>query len=302
MLQRTLGEHIDLQVVLAPEPWSSLADPFQLEAAIVNLAVNARDAMPSGGRLLIETANVVLDEHYAARNADASVGEHVAVIVTDTGSGIPPEVIERVFEPFFTTKEVGRGTGLGLSMVYGFAKQSGGHVKIYSEVGHGTSVRLYLPRAARQSSASSPGDAETATGGEAPAAPRIVLVVEDDPGVRNMAVSVLGNLGYQVREAPDGRKALDILTGGGHVDLLFTDMIMPNGMSGQDLIRAARELRPGLKFLLTSGYSEHFIRAQQEPAQDVHLLNKPYRREMLATAVRGALADDAGAATPPARP
>jgi signal transduction histidine kinase len=293
MLQRTLGEHIHLQVVLAPEAWTSVTDPVQLEAAIVNLAVNARDAMPGGGRLLIETANVVLDEHYAARNADASVGEHVAISVTDTGTGIPPDVIERVFEPFFTTKEVGRGTGLGLSMVYGFAKQSGGHVKIYSELGHGTSVRLYLPRAAEHLPAPPPAGTGPAAGAGGPAEPSIVLVVEDDAAVRSMAVSVLDGLGYRVREAPDGRKALDILTGSEHIDLLFTDMVMPNGLSGQDLINAARELRPGLRFLLTSGYSEHFIKAQREPGSDVHLLNKPYRRETLAMAVRNALTDDA---------
>jgi signal transduction histidine kinase len=170
MLRHTLGEHINLETVLAPEPWHSLADPFQLEAAIVNLSTNARDAMPNGGRLLIETANVHLDEHYAAQNADASPGDHVAVIVTDSGTGMPPEVVERVFEPFFTTKEIGRGTGLGLSMVYGFAKQSGGHVKIYSEIGHGTSIRLYLPKVAEQA----------ASTGEALAGPR-----PDTRGVRH---------------------------------------------------------------------------------------------------------------------
>jgi|SRR5581483_1087811 len=291
MLQRTLGEHVSLETVLAPEPWHSLADPFQLEAAIVNLATNARDAMPKGGRLLIETANVHLDEHYVAQNADATVGEHVAVIVTDSGTGMPPEVVERVFEPFFTTKEVGRGTGLGLSMVYGFAKQSGGHVKIYSEVGHGTSVRLYLPRAAAESLPVS--GAQAGAGSEAPAVPATVLVVEDDPAVRGMAVKVLEGLGYRVREAQDGRCALDILgSSNEHIDLVFTDMVMPNGISGRDLIKAARELRPELRFLLTSGYSEKFMRAQQDADSDVGLLNKPYRRETLATAVRQALQPD----------
>jgi signal transduction histidine kinase len=286
MLRHTLGEHINLETVLAPEPWHSLADPFQLEAAIVNLSTNARDAMPNGGRLLIETANVHLDEHYAAQNADASPGDHVAVIVTDSGTGIPREIVERVFEPFFTTKEVGRGTGLGLSMVYGFAKQSGGHVKIYSEVGHGTSVRLYLPKVAEQ--AASAAEALAGPSDTKPAAAGTILVVEDDPAVRKMAVNVLEDLGYQVRQAPDGRSALDFLQGTtSHIDLLFTDMVMPNEVSGQDLIRAARKLRPDLKFLLTSGYSEHFIKGQQDP--DVRLLNKPYRREMLATAVRKAL-------------
>jgi CheY-like chemotaxis protein len=238
---------------------------------------------------VIETGNVHLDEDYAAQNSEVAPGDYASIMVTDSGTGMPREVIERAFEPFFTTKEVGRGTGLGLSMVYGFVKQSGGHVKIYSEVGHGTSIRLYLPRATQAAAATqdaldsaSPGPA---LGGES------ILVVEDDSAVRKMAVNILEDLGYKVRQAPDGRSALDILRGSEHIDLLFTDMVMPNGVSGQDLIRTARELRPAMKALLTSGYSEQFLKSQNA-TPGMHLLNKPYRREMLAMAVREALSRD----------
>ncbi len=287
MLERTLGEDICFESTLAPGLWPALADPSQLEHAILNLAVNARDAMPKGGRLVIETSNMRLDENYAAQNADIAPGDYASIIVTDSGTGMPPEVVERVFEPFFTTKEVGKGTGLGLSMVYGFVKQSGGHVKIYSEVEHGTSIRIYLPRAERHAPAAV--DAVAATG--TPVAPSgiTIMVVEDDPAVRKMAVSTLENLGYRVRQAPDGCSALEILRGGEPIDLLFTDMVMPNGMSGQDLIRAARELRPTMRTLLTSGYSEQFIKPQQDADRNLPLLNKPYRQDMLATAVRRAL-------------
>jgi CheY-like chemotaxis protein len=214
-------------------------------------------------------------------------GDYVAVIVTDSGTGMTPEIIERVFEPFFTTKEVGKGTGLGLSMVYGFVKQSRGHVKIYSEIGHGTSFKLYFPKAARLAGAEAemqgPSKSEVASGRET------VLVVEDDPAVRKAAVRTLEGLGYQVRQAVDGKSALAVLHGPSHVDLLFTDMIMPNGISGQDLANAARQLRPEMKVLLTSGYSEQFIAMRGDIDQAIPLLSKPYRREKLASAVRSAL-------------
>ncbi len=287
MLERTLGEHIVLEKALSVDLWPALADPSRLEDAILNLAANARDAMPNGGRLVIETSNMNLDENYAAQNADVVAGEYVAISVTDSGTGMPPEVIEHVFEPFFTTKEVGRGTGLGLSMVYGFVKQSRGHVKIYSEVGHGTSIKLYLPKAEQQ--AQPAADISPAATIELSSGSQTVLVVEDDAAVRKMAVSILEDLGYQVCQASDGRSALDILRGGEDIDLLFTDMVMPNGLSGQDLIRAARQLRPDIKALLTSGYSAQFIEAQEDVNRDIRLLSKPYRREMLAIAVRGAL-------------
>jgi signal transduction histidine kinase len=287
VLERTLGEHIVLESAAAKDLWPALADPSQLEDALLNLAVNARDAMPKGGRLVIETSNVHLDEDYVAQNADVVPGNYAAIVVTDSGTGMSPETIEHVFEPFFTTKEVGRGTGLGLSMVYGFVKQSGGHVKVYSEVGHGTCVKLYLPKATQP--AQSIVDISAAPSVEPYSGCETILVVEDDPAVRKMAVSILEGLGYLVRQASDGRSALDILHGTEHIDLLFTDMVMPNGVSGQDLIQAARQLRPDMKALLTSGYSVQFIKTQADANRDVRLLNKPYRREMLATAVRGAL-------------
>jgi PAS domain S-box-containing protein len=290
LLERTLGEHIALQTVLAADLWPALADQAQLEDAIVNLALNARDAMPNGGRLVIETTNAHLDQAYAAENAEVTAGDYVALDVTDSGSGMSPEIVERAFEPFFTTKEVGRGTGLGLSMVYGFVKQSRGHVKIYSEIGHGTRVRLYLPRALEQASPSSKGSAQPAM--KMPVGQEAILVVEDDPSVRGMAVSSLEGLGYRVHEAPDGKSAIEVLSKVDQIDLLFTDMIMPNGMNGHELIRAAREMRPSLKVLLTSGYSDQFIKTA-DGAPDVRLLSKPYRRDGLATAVRAAL--DGGA-------
>jgi len=286
ILQRTLGEHIAVRPVLAEGLWQALADPSQVEDAILNLAVNARDAMPNGGRLVIETANAVLDEHYAAQNLEVTPGDYVAVSITDSGTGMPPEVIERVFEPFFTTKEVGRGTGLGLSMVYGFVKQSRGHVKIYSEVGHGTRITVYLPRAAvaehEVPATSAPVKAEQ-TGHET------ILVVEDSDAVRRVAVNILRHLGYQVREAEDGPHALAILQEPVHIDLLFTDLIMPNGIDGQELLRRARALRPGLKALFTSGYSEQFIKGRGPTEAGVPLLSKPYRTQKLAEAVRGVL-------------
>jgi len=286
LLERTLGEHIAVKTVLAPDLWVTLADPSQLEDTILNLAVNARDAMPNGGQLIIETANAVLDQDYAAHNVEVVPGEYGAVSITDSGIGMPPDVVERVFEPFFTTKEVGRGTGLGLSMVYGFVKQSRGHVKIYSEVGHGTRVMVYLPRAPVAQRAEEESDASprgNLTGHEA------ILVVEDSQPVRRVAVNILRGLGYQVSEAEDGPSALAMLDQPGKIDLLFTDLIMPNGIDGQELLRRARVLRPGLKALFTSGYSEQFIKSRGPTKAGVPLLSKPYRTQKLAEAVRSAL-------------
>jgi len=289
ILERTLGEHIAVQACLTDGLWPALVDPSQLEDAIVNLALNARDAMPKGGRLVIETANAHLDEAYAAQHAEVLPGDYVSINVTDSGTGIAPEMLERVFEPFFTTKEVGRGTGLGLSMVYGFVKQSRGHVKIYSEVGHGTSVRLYFPKAKQ---ALAVVDSRASADISLPLGSETILVVEDDAAVRIMAVNTLEGLGYSVLQASDGRSALEILRSTDAIDLLFTDMIMPNGMSGQDLIRAARQIRPGMRVLLTSGYSEQFIIKNLNGDVDVRLLGKPYRREKLAMTVRAVLDAD----------
>jgi PAS domain S-box-containing protein len=285
ILQRTLGEHIAVSVGCTENLWPAVADPSQLEDAILNLAVNARDAMPQGGRLVIETANVHLDEYYANENVEVSAGDYAAVIVTDSGTGMPKEVIERAFDPFFTTKEVGRGTGLGLSMVYGFAKQSHGHVKIYSEVGHGTSVRLYLPRSSEASAGAAAAQTkpeQTSRGNET------VLVVEDDPAVRRVAVTILEGLGYRLLQAADGKSALEIIGRSDAIDLLFTDLIMPNGMNGMDLLENARALRPSLKALFTSGYSEQFLKGRGGD-DGVPLVGKPYRRQRLAEAVREAL-------------
>jgi PAS domain S-box-containing protein len=285
MLQQTLGEDIKVEMGLSDGLWHTHADPSRLEDAIVNLAVNARDAMPKGGRLLIETANVHLDEEYAASHAEVFSGDYAAIFVSDCGSGMPREVIERAFEPFFTTKEVGRGTGLGLSMVYGFVKQSRGHVKIYSELGHGTTIKLYLPKASGAAadipSASVP---EAAMGGR-----ETILVVEDDAAVRKIATSALESSGYLVLEAADGRIALEVIEGPREIDLLFTDLVMPNGISGQDLLGMAMERRPNLKALFTSGYSEQFIRGRHYANQGVPLLEKPYRRHKLLLAIRKTL-------------
>ena len=286
LLARVLGEHITVKTSLAEDLWKALADPSQLEDTILNLAVNARDAMPKGGQLLIETANAVLDEQYAAHNLEVTAGDYVAVSITDSGSGMPPEVLERVFEPFFTTKAAGQGTGLGLSMVYGFVKQSRGHVKIYSEVGHGTRVTLYLPRAvaSEREEQRTPAQAKADLGGH-----ETILVVEDNEAVRRVAVNILKGLGYQVREAADGPNALALLKAPGAIDLLFTDLIMPKGMDGQELLRHARALRPGIRALFTSGYSEHFLKGRGPTAVGVALLSKPYRTQKLAEAVRDAL-------------
>src|SRR5947209_3349422 len=286
LLGRILGEHIAVKTVLAEDLWRALADPPQLEDTILNLAVNARDAMAKGGQLVIETGNAVLDENYAAHNVEVAPGDYVAVSITDSGAGMPPDVLERVFEPFFTTKAAGQGTGLGLSMVYGFVKQSRGHVKIYSEVGHGTRITVYLPRAVTAEHETAPATAPAKadlTGDET------ILVVEDSEAVRRVAVNILKGLGYQVREADDGPSALAILKQPGKVDLLFTDLIMPNGIDGQELLRRARCLRPGLKALFTSGYSEQFIKGRGATEAGVALLSKPYRTHKLAEAVRGAL-------------
>jgi PAS domain S-box-containing protein len=286
MLEQALGETIKVETVLPEGLWRAQADLSEVENAIINLAVNARDAMPDGGRLLIETQNAHLDAQYASTNVDVTPGDYVSIVVSDTGSGIPPQIIERVFEPFFTTKDVGHGSGLGLSTVYGFAKQSRGHVKIYSELGHGTSVKLYLPRADHRAGidvVTSTAVKTQAAGGET------ILVVEDDCSVRQVAVSVLKSLGYDVRQAADGWAALQIIEEPIKIDLLFTDMVMPNGIGGDELLRRARTLRPELKALFTSGYSEKFLRGRDAAFDQVGLLNKPYRRDKLASAIREAL-------------
>ena len=285
LLRRTLGEHVEIELKLADDLWPALADSGQVENSLLNLAINARDAMPDGGKLTIETTNVHLDDDYASNNAEVAPGDYVMMAVTDTGTGMPEDVLAHVFEPFFTTKEVGKGTGLGLSMIYGFAKQSGGHAKIYSEVGHGTTVRLYLPRLTNQS---------PALDSAAPTAPRkgggeTILVVEDNPDVRRLVLRQLRDLGYEVIEAANGPQALQILDGGASIDLLFTDVVMPGGMTGRQLAEAAKVRRPGLKTLFTSGYTEDSILRLGKLDPGVRLLSKPYRKHELATRIRETL-------------
>ncbi|MBU8545704.1 MULTISPECIES: PAS domain S-box protein [Roseomonadaceae] len=285
MLQRTLGEHIETSIAPAPGLWQALIDPPQLESAVLNLCINARDAMPSGGRLVIETANVHLDAAYAKHEGEVSPGEYVRIAVSDTGSGMTPDVVARAFEPFFTTKEVGQGSGLGLSMVFGFMKQSGGHVKIYSEPGHGTAVKMYIPRAGDALTRGAPGsEGETLRGGR-----EKILLVEDDPLVRDHVASQLRDLGYQVMVAENGALALAVLDRDLPFDLLFTDVVMPGGMNGPALAKEAQRRRPGLRVLFTSGYTENGIVHQGRLDPGVLLLNKPYRRRDLAEKVREAL-------------
>jgi CheY-like chemotaxis protein len=282
LLSRTLGEHIEINFVPCSELWATIVDPPQLETAILNLAVNARDAMPQGGKLTIEVANVELDWEFAKQNEGARVGFYVMISVADTGTGMPPEVMARAFEPFFTTKEAGKGTGIGLSMVYGFIKQSDGYIKIHSEAGHGTNVKLYLPRSEQPNTPRIAQGLRTAAvgGGET------ILIVEDDEMVHTFVTRQLKSLGYQVLSAHDGREALEILRQGTPIDLLFTDVVMPNGMDGPQLVAEARRLRPDLKVLYTSGYTENSVVRQRRLDPGVELLSKPYLRHDLAAKLR----------------
>src|SRR5579859_8028 len=281
LLRRTLGEHIDVRVVETAGLWDVLADPAQVESAVLNLAINARDAMPSGGRLTIETANIVLDEGYVRRNAEVTAGDYVMIAVTDTGTGMTAEVIDRAFEPFFTTKESGQGTGLGLSMVFGFAKQSSGHVKIYSELGHGTSVKLYLPRVIGTSVQYERAGAPV----ELPRTSATILVVEDDDAVREVVGLHLRDFGYQVIEAADGTEALKRAEEAGSLDMVLTDVVLPGEMRGKELVRQLTDLIPGLKVLFMSGYTENAIVHHGKLDDGVHLLSKPFKRDQLARKV-----------------
>jgi PAS domain S-box-containing protein len=287
LLHRTLGETIAVETVLAAGLWQIEADPNQLENAILNLAVNARDAMPDGGKLTVETANTHLDRDYAANNPGISAGQYVAICVSDSGGGMNADTLARAFEPFFTTKEVGKGTGLGLSMVYGFVKQSGGHLKIYSEEGHGTTVRIYLPRLL-----GAEAEAEDRAEPEVPEGSReeTILVCEDDDDVRAYTVEVLRELGYRVLEAHDGPSALRLLERQeGKVDLLFTDVVLPSGMTGAILAREARTLRPDLRILFTTGYARDAIVHHGRLDPGVELITKPFAYADLAARVRDML-------------
>jgi PAS domain S-box-containing protein len=290
MLTRSLGEAIEVETVIAAGAWSTLVDTTQVESAVLNLCINGRDAMAGQGRLTIEVANASLDEQYARRHGDVEPGQYVMIAVSDTGCGMPPEVLQQAFDPFFSTKPEGQGTGLGLSMVFGFVKQSGGHVNIYSEVGSGTTVKLYLPRSLQEADEVPAAEAALAVTGGA----ETVLVVEDDEGVRATAVELLKQLGYTVLKAGDATAALSVLDSGLTIDLLFTDVVMPGPLRSTDLVRLARQKLPGLAVLYTSGYAENAIVHGGRLEPGVQLLGKPYSRDALARKVRQVL--DASAA------
>jgi CheY-like chemotaxis protein/two-component sensor histidine kinase len=286
LLHRTLGEQIELESVLSPRLWTVEVDQNQVESAILNLAVNARDAMPSGGKLTIETQNTFLDESYAASDTEVRPGQYVLISVSDSGSGMSKSTLARAFEPFFTTKEVGRGTGLGLSMVYGFVKQSAGHVTIYSEEGVGTTVKLYFPRH-QLSELETPGK-ENEPQYPSASEDEVVLVVEDNPDVRAFSVMSLSELGYRVLQAGDAEAALAILRSNERVDLLFTDVVLP-GRTGKVLADESATARPGLKVLFTTGYSRNAIVHHGRLDAGVRLLQKPFTFNQLANRVREVL-------------
>ncbi len=303
LIARTLGENVELKVDIMAGTPRVLIDPSQFESSILNLAINARDAMPNGGRLTIETQLAYLDHEYAEKHPEVAPGHHVLVAVSDNGSGMSPELLEKVFHPFFTTKEHGKGTGLGLSMVYGFIKQSGGHITIYSEVGHGTSVKMYLPRKFVPNEAMAPAIAEAAPKIEeaVPAAVvneetasktrrlQKILVVEDQEAVRAVACGFLSDFGYDIVEAEDGFQALAKLQEDPEIDLMFSDIVMPGGMNGFDLAQAASGMRPDLKIVHTSGYPKGAMVHQDEPRfKQGFIIMKPYRREELQKMIRDA--------------
>jgi PAS domain S-box-containing protein len=281
MLRRALGDGIEIETVIADGLWNTLVDPFQVEHGLLNLGINARDAMAGQGRLTIEAGNVSLDDQYASRNPGVHAGQYVMVAVTDTGSGIPPELMDRVLEPFFTTKPEGQGTGLGLSMVYGFVNQSGGHLKIYSEVNHGTTVRIYLPRATQEEDPVIEVETGPIVGGT-----ETVLVAEDDEAVRTTVIELLSALGYRVLKAKDAEGALAIIESGVPIDLLFTDVVMPGSLRSPELARKARERLPHVAVLFTSGYTDNAIVHSGRLDEGVELLSKPYSREELARKIR----------------
>jgi PAS domain S-box-containing protein len=285
LLHPTLGENVEITPMLAEDAWTALVDPNQLTTAVLNLALNARDAMPNGGKLALESSNIYLDENYASMHSEVTPGNYVMVAVSDTGTGIPAPLVERVFDPFFTTKEVGKGTGLGLSMVFGFVKQSGGHIKIYSEEGHGTSVKMYLPRATGLNQTA----AEAAISANVEGGTETILVVEDDSLVRRYVMTQIESLGYTTFEAANASEALQIIDGAPTLHLLFTDVIMPGEMNGRQLVEAALKRRPSLKTLYTSGYTENAIVHHGRLDSGVLLLAKPYRKSELARMLRLAL-------------
>jgi CheY-like chemotaxis protein len=283
LLQRTLGERVALEVVSTGGLWVAHADPAELESALMNLAINARDAMPNGGNLTIETANVCLDDDYVnALVEPVPAGQYVMLAVSDTGEGMDKETIDRVFEPFFTTKAAGKGTGLGLSQVYGFVRQSGGHIRIYSEPGQGTVVKLFLPRELTQQpdSAEQPAGRSSADGGS-----ETILVVEDHDGLREYSAGVLRELGYNVLEAANAEAGLRLLEDKPDVDLLFTDVVLP-GLNGRQLADQALKIVPQLKVLFTTGYTRNAIVHDGRLDEGVTLVTKPFTYTAIASKVR----------------
>lgn len=298
MLRRTLGEAIEVETVVSGGLWNTSIDPSQVENAVLNLAINARDAMDGHGKLTIEAGNAFLDADYCRQHDDVHPGQYVMIAVTDTGSGMPPEVLERAFEPFFSTKPEGKGTGLGLSMVYGFVKQSGGHIVVYSEVGDGTTIKLYLPRSTQAESAASPAP----IGGPIEGGSETVLVVEDDEEVRETAVAMLVALGYQVLRARNADSALMVIDSGVSIDVLFTDVMMPGRLRSPELARIAQQRLPGIAVLFTSGYTENSIVHGGRLDEGVELLSKPYTQEALARRIRHVLSTARRRAPPPTTP
>jgi PAS domain S-box-containing protein len=291
-LQRTLGETIALETVLTASLWHAHVDEHQLENALLNLALNARDAMTKGGKLSIETANCYLDAAYVGSLPEpVAAGQYVMIAVADTGSGMDRATLDRAFEPFFTTKEAGKGTGLGLSQVYGFVRQSAGHVRIYSERGEGTTLKIYLPRYVGGEAYREEQDGGRETGGVIGA--ETILVAEDDEHLRNFTAEVLADLGYRVLDAPSGAAALDIMDRVEDIDLLFTDVVMRGGINGRELADEATRRRPGLKVLFTTGYTRNAIIHHGRLDPGVHLLGKPYTPTELATKIRSLLDDGA---------
>jgi len=286
LLHRTLGEMIAVETVRGAGVWRVEVDPTGLEAAILNLAVNARDAMPDGGRLTIETANAYLDEAYVRNHSEITPGQYVVISISDTGTGMDETTVAQAFEPFFTTKPVGQGTGLGLSQVYGFVKQSGGHLKIYSEPGDGTTIKIYLPRHDSAAEDEVDGAPQVAPEGSPT---ETVLVVEDDVDVRQQSVEALSELGYRVLQAADGPAALRLLRRETHVDLLFTDVVLPAGMTGAQVAAEAREIQPGIKVLFTTGYARNAIVHNGRLDPGVQLITKPYSFADLAAKIRDVL-------------
>jgi CheY-like chemotaxis protein len=285
-LQRALGETVEVEVVGTAGSWQIEADPNHLETALLNLVINSRDAMPDGGKVTIEVTNIFADEEYCRRNPELSPGQYVLICVSDTGCGMPPDVLDRAFEPFFTTKELGHGTGLGLSQVYGFVKQSGGHVKIYSEDGQGTTVSIYLPRFTRSADSDEPPAYDMPGRSEAG---EVILVVEDDEDLRSYLTEALRSLGYSVLASAHAQGALAILSrDASRIDLMLTDVVMP-GMNGRELGRRAQEIRRGLRVLYMSGYSRNAVVHQGRLDDGIELLQKPITQTHLASRVRDVL-------------